>query len=239
MDYAELPLPPELEDWVAALWTASITFDARDWTEFEAVPDGCIELIRRAGGSSFWRREQPELFATGLATTTAKLRLSAGSSFVGVKLWPWAWAALGGPACRDFEDDWIPVAGTSPMAVLMNRSPEAIIELLSRTLGETEPPRYARAVLRERTVADIARRAGMPPRQLQRAFARDIGMPPRAYLRLLRFRGALSGVAANETLAETAAEAGYADQAHMAREFRSLAGLPPSVARTRANGPFV
>jgi len=31
-----------------------------------------------------------------------------------------------------------------------------------------------------------------------------------------------------ETLAALAAELGYADQAHMARELRELAGLPPS-----------
>jgi AraC-like DNA-binding protein len=34
--------------------------------------------------------------------------------------------------------------------------------------------------------------------------------------------------AAKDTLAALAAELGYADQAHMARELRELAGLPPS-----------
>jgi AraC-like DNA-binding protein len=34
--------------------------------------------------------------------------------------------------------------------------------------------------------------------------------------------------ASARTLADLAAELGYADQAHMARELRQLAGLPPS-----------
>jgi hypothetical protein len=39
--------------------------------------------------------------------------------------------------------------------------------------------------------------------------------------------------------ADTAAASGYADQAHMTREFRALGGLSPGTARRRAAGPFV
>jgi AraC-like DNA-binding protein len=65
-------------------------------------------------------------------------------------------------------------------------------------------------------------------------------MAPRSYLRLLRYRAAVSGIQSPEAaLADTAAASGYADQAHMTREFQSLAGLPPGRARHRARGPFV
>jgi AraC-like DNA-binding protein len=224
---------------VAALWTASVPAEGPVWVEQEAVPDGCIELIVRERGRSLWRREQPGLFATGLATTTAKLRLGAGSSFTGLKLWPWTWQTLGGQPCRTFTDDWIAIDPASPLGALIKGSPETIVARLTSLLGGTPVSPLGAALLEETSVAAVARRANLSHRQLQRLFARDIGMPPRSYLRLLRFRAALSAMRDHPNLADAAAAEGYADQAHMAREFRSFAGLAPSAAKARATGPFV
>ena len=239
MRYAELPLPPALRVHVAAVWTAEVPLGGPAWFEQEAVPDGCVELIRRSAGRSIWRREQPALFATGLATTTAKLRLAAGSRFTGVKLWPWTWQALGGIPCAQFMDCWIAVKPGSSLAALVEGAPEEMCARLGARLNDAKPPGIGEALLRQVTVAAVADHAGVSPRTLQRLFARDFGMPPRTYLRLLRLRGALAGVQAHSTLAEAAAFEGYADQAHMAREFRSLTGLSPGAAKARARGPFV
>ena len=64
----------------------------------------------------------------------------------------------------------------------------------------------------------------MSPRTLQRWFARHVGLPPRRYLRLLRFHKAFEQVPDQPSLADHAAAQGYADQAHMARDFRAMAG---------------
>jgi transcriptional regulator GlxA family with amidase domain len=64
-------------------------------------------------------------------------------------------------------------------------------------------------------------------------------MPPRRYLRLLRFQKAFEGVAGETPLAAHAAEHGFADQAHMARTFREMAGVPARQARRSARGPFL
>lgn len=234
MRYAELPLPPELTSLVAAVWTMAV--DGEDeWMDYEAVPDGCIELIRRHSGRSVWREEQPPLFATGLALSPARLSFSPDASFTGIKLWPWAWHALGGAPCPGFADGWIEISEGSPLAALLDGDPVA--NLLAANL---QPNPLGAAILASASVAEIATRSGLPHRQLQRVFTRDLGMPPRAYLRLLRFRGAMIEVQASAApLADAAAGQGYADQAHMAREFRSLAGVPPREARARARGPFL
>ena len=80
---------------------------------------------------------------------------------------------------------------------------------------------------------------GMSPRTLQRWFARHVDLPPRAYLRLLRFQKAFEQVPGADSLADHAAAQGFADQAHMAREFRELAGVPAKQARRTAKGPFL
>jgi AraC-like DNA-binding protein len=240
VDYTELPLPPELDGLVAAVWTARVPLDAGEWVAHEAVPDGCIELIRRHAGRSCWRSEQPALFAAGLATTTARLQLGAGAHFTGVKLWPWAWHALGGAPCPSFADGWIAVDPADLPGALLTGGDAGLIDRLMTAFADAPGSELGAAILASASAGEIARRAGLAPRQLQRRFAAELGMPPRSYLRLLRFRGALMDIQQRpEGLADTAAAQGYADQAHMTREFRALAGLPPGAARTRAKGPFL
>ncbi|WP_342251008.1 AraC family transcriptional regulator [Sphingomonas sp. OTU376] len=235
MDYAELPLPPALDGLVASVWTLAASQPG--WVEHEATPDGCIELIHRYAGRSTWRRDQPGYFATGLSPHPIRFGFSGDARFTAIKLWPWAWHTLGGAPCPGFADDWIALAPGSTLAALLEGDPVAN---LARALAGTTPPPLARAILASRGVGEITARTGLPPRQLQRIFARELGMAPRTYLRLLRFRAALRDVQqAGDNLADTAAARGYADQAHMARDFRELAGVPPSGARTRARGPFL
>lgn len=57
--------------------------------------------------------------------------------------------------------------------------------------------------------------------------ARDaFGYGPSVLRRVLRFRMALRLAARGTPFATVAARAGYADQAHLAREVRALAGVP-------------
>ncbi|WP_423604283.1 helix-turn-helix domain-containing protein [Sphingomonas sp. MS122] len=236
MHYAETPPPPELDGLVEAVWTLDV--GASDWVDHQAVPDGCIELIRRHSGRSVWRREQPELFVTGLALRPAVLRFSGDARFTGIRLWPWAWHALGGERCSEFADDWRLVRGDSPLATLLAGDGDPMPRL-GAAFREAAPPPLA-AIRHATSVTGLARFTGLSERQLQRICARETGMAPRSYLRLLRFRTAVAGVQhAGALLAETAAASGYADQAHMTREFKSLGGLPPARARKHAKGPFI
>jgi AraC-like DNA-binding protein len=83
-------------------------------------------------------------------------------------------------------------------------------------------------------VPELAREAGWSSRQLANRFRAEVGLTPKAAARVVRFdrarrllqrrvsaRGPLE-------LAVLAAACGYYDQAHLAREFRALAGCPPS-----------
>lgn len=77
--------------------------------------------------------------------------------------------------------------------------------------------------------ARVARQAGVSQRTLQRHFAAT-GLPPPDYWRRLgRARRAANGLLAfpEQPLVELAADHGYADQAHMTREFVRWFGLSP------------
>jgi AraC-like DNA-binding protein len=81
---------------------------------------------------------------------------------------------------------------------------------------------------------ELARRVGWSPRYLQRRLLTETGLTPKTAARVTRFdraRRTLQRQATGPgewTLARLAAECGYYDQAHLAREFRELAGCPPS-----------
>ena len=68
-----------------------------------------------------------------------------------------------------------------------------------------------------------------------------VGYGPVLLRRVLRFRRVVSRIDAGgalDDLAGLAAEAGYADQAHLTRESSDLAGLPPAaLTRDRQRGP--
>jgi AraC family transcriptional regulator len=74
--------------------------------------------------------------------------------------------------------------------------------------------------------------AGLSPHHFARAFQQSMGMPPHRYL--LRRRVEHVEQMLRETqlpLSQIALAAGFADQSHLARHFRRLTGMPPSLAR--------
>ncbi|WP_234327525.1 AraC family transcriptional regulator [Streptomyces sp. NRRL WC-3742] len=93
-------------------------------------------------------------------------------------------------------------------------------------------------------VAELARETGWSARHLLERFRRETGLTPKAAARVIRFdraRRLLAAGSPRPLLAELAADCGYFDQAHLAREFRSLAGAAPSAwlaAETYGSGEF-
>ena len=98
------------------------------------------------------------------------------------------------------------------------RAPGAVAaasELLADRL--TDPP----------SLDDLALATGMSPFALLRAFRAQTGLPPHAYLNQLRVRRARRMLDDGLAPAVVAAEAGFADQAHLTRHFKRVVGVPP------------
>jgi AraC-like DNA-binding protein len=239
MDYAEIPAPAELRHLAKAAWTLSVGGTVSDSVDHVATSDGCIEIIRRLKGRSSWGGNQPLVFVAGLTTHPAVLRLSAASEFIGLRLWPWAWNAIGRMSSHELVDRWADLATAAPGFTMPDNAPDALAAIDPQLLDPASVP-LIEAVLGATSVSEIAERSGRSHRYLQRWFERHVGVPPRIYLRLLRFSNAFDQLPKFDgSLARHAADHGFADQSHMAREFRSMSGLPAGEAKKKAIGPFL
>ena len=79
-------------------------------------------------------------------------------------------------------------------------------------------------------IADIASDIGWSRKHLTRRFHNEIGVPPKTLARMLRFHRAcvLARTDGTGGWATIAADAGYSDQAHLARDFRIFSGETPT-----------
>ena len=187
-----------------------------------------------------YREARPPRAPTLAGPDTRARPAGAGGPAVGVRLRPGAAATLGpcGAALRDEH----PSAGAAW---------GADGDRLERELGEAVPGDRARLLLRAvaaraeeapptdaavallasggTTVADVARTIGTGERRLRRRFAEHVGYGPKTLDRVLRLQRLLTlAITTDDDLAGLAFAAGYADQAHMARETRALADATPS-----------
>jgi AraC-like DNA-binding protein len=90
-------------------------------------------------------------------------------------------------------------------------------------------------------VGDIAREVGWSKRHLGERFRNEYGVTVKEASRIVRFHRSRLLLQRDPecTIADVAASTGYADQAHMAREWRALAGCSPSVWLGTEELPFI
>lgn len=114
---------------------------------------------------------------------------------------------------------------------LRSRQPQAEADLLRTTelvRWVREQPEIARA-------EELASRAGLSLRSLQRLFDRYLGVGPKWVIRRTRAQNAAERVALGEKVdwAELARELGYYDQAHLIRDFKAQVGFTPAAYQAR------
>jgi AraC-like DNA-binding protein len=145
---------------------------------------------------------------------------------------------LGLPADR-LRDVRVPLADIWPAAdaraardlVARSEQPgEGLEALAARRLEAVDPDRALAAAVPAlaagRDVGSIASALGITARQLHRRSLAAFGYGPKLLARVLRMHRALHLTRSGLAPAAAAADAGYADQAHLARDVKALAGVP-------------
>jgi len=95
-------------------------------------------------------------------------------------------------------------------------------------------------VATDRTVVrvdQVARHLGVSTRTVQRLARRYVGLPPAAVIRRYRLQEAAQRLRLDPSasIAQAAAELGYADHAHLDADFRTVLGVSPSSYRRTAD----
>lgn len=137
-------------------------------------------------------------------------------------LWPRGAAALERAILEAHDDDErVGIAERFLLENLPPLDPDA-----SLAAGIVEQVERDRGLLR---VAQLASRAGLEVRSLERLFRRQVGVPPKWVLQRYRIHEALARLARGEDadFARLAADLGYTDQAHFAKQFKALVGCTP------------
>jgi AraC-like DNA-binding protein len=239
-----LPPPPELAEFVLYLWRREFPAD-RAVTVQPTLPDGCFDLLTVDGGLPY---------LMGPETVRADHLVQGGTTIAGVRLRPGVGARLFGSLASRLVDGGVFLHELGRVSRATWRPPFTIAPAPAthRTLIEALLPRIAGAapndgvafgvdwLARHRTgsVDALCARLGWSPREVRRRFTAALGFGPKVMQRMLRFQRALAyarHAAMPEVLSRIAAATGYADQAHMTREFRALTGTTPA---SLLGGPF-
>jgi AraC-like DNA-binding protein len=197
------------------------------------LPDGCLDLMWVGG----------ELVVAGPDTTAQPSGLAPGTEIAAVRFRPGVAPAVLGLPADELRDRRVPVAelwGPAAARALAGRvggAPDriAVLEAAVRDRLAGAPPvdpvspAVVVALSARRPVGEIAGLVGLSPRQLHRRCLVAFGYGAKTLDRVLRLQRLLA-LARGPTLglAELAAAAGYADQAHLAHETRALAASTPS-----------
>jgi len=77
------------------------------------------------------------------------------------------------------------------------------------------------------SLREIADAAGMSQYHFLRTFKASMGLPPHAYIIRLRVKKAKQAIESGASIVDAAALAGFSDQSHLTRHFKSFYGLTP------------
>jgi AraC-like DNA-binding protein len=231
---------PRLAEHVQSFWTLRVEAPP---ARLRVIPDGHVDLV--------FDVLEGKAYLAGPRDTPLEVVHERPTELFGVTLMPGAATATLGISAAALSLDWSPLESVvGPWASVLGQRLRAASTPLLR-LGVIEAfllgrlsrldPRVTRALCAivdakgQVGVAALGHDARSSSRNLTRLFHEWVGLSPKRFARIVRVQAALRRLAEHPPpdLARLASELGFADQAHMTRELRALAGAAPrSLAET-------
>jgi AraC-like DNA-binding protein len=244
--YTEYAPPPDFRAVIACTWVART---GAGNAPSPIVPDACSDLVivgeaapHVAGPAT---KTQHVLVPAGTLVVGIRFRPGATRAVFGcdaneLRDADPELAVVCGSAARALDDSLRRAGDADDPSDALRSALDAWARarIVPRIDRDADALRAARRLVTDRTatVCDVARDFGWSERRLHREITATCGYGPKTLQRIARLQRALrtsrAGVATRPpslapTLSRLALDAGYADQAHMTREFRDLTGFTP------------
>ncbi len=241
---ARLLAPPaRLAPWIEHFWiqSANEQFQQQSW---RIVPDASAHIIF-AVESPVGSKERTRCGVVGSRSAYVDIDESRRLLTIGARLRPGALPLLTRSHSHVFTDrafgaeDVFGRAGRALADRMSLSTPDLALDHLQSFLAErlttSEPDvRLGPAFRAARSVASLAEATGVSLRGIWNSTTEKTGLGPKRLLRIIRLHRALRRAAIpGAKWSEIAYASGYADQAHMVREFVSLLGETPNGWRNR------
>lgn len=243
--------PPEaLRDTIKCFWYDNRQFGDQEST-FQVEPDGYAEIIFYFGSlhhisQSGGLQPLPSPFLMGLLNQPAIFQTKGRLEIIGVRCFPWtvfdllALPPSGRNGVHVFVHPIAQLQATLDPLMVSGRIHEVIAELENYLLNTRSQVAVdsmlakAGAAIREANgtipVSHVAMAAHATVRTLERKFKRSSGFTVKDVSGLIRFEQVRNQLwnHPESNLAGLAHELGYADQAHLSREFKRYSGTTPA-----------
>ena len=246
--FHRLPAPADVTELVAWFWIPEWDIEPGRSSRQEIVAYPALNLVVDAEG----------VVLSGATTRVSHRDLRGRGWAVGALLRPAAVAALiDDPVSLVDGERALDVPGVAElhaavvaaMAAREGRRERAVEGfsrwLVARVGAVEEPARQANALMEvlmgehaALTPEEAATRLAVSVRTLQRMTHRHVGLSPATMIRRRRLQEAAQRVREQPDvdLASIAAELGYADHAHLTRDFRAVLGIAPRAYRSEVSG---
>jgi AraC-like DNA-binding protein len=236
------PPPDDLADVVLQFWSGRWDLRGQAPHITELLGDPCVNVVFEDGGPHAGSR------VVGVWTTLWRRRLDGLGRVRGAKLRAGAVRAFVSAPAHELTDRILPLAELfGPVASLEHEVLDpaddgagfAAFTAWLRAIRRPADPDVGLAVaIAERiagdltitTVERLAAIAGLGPRALEQLFREYVGASPKWAIRRNRLQEVAARIDRDDgpSLARLAAELGYSDQAHLARDVRNEVGASPS-----------
>jgi AraC-like DNA-binding protein len=243
----------ELSDYIRFFWMLDVTVDSSTPFVHRALPDNCLELIFYCRGKfsiMSSRGDEGHTFRSGVfghAQEFRQFRTYNDFTLFGVYLYPYSFKTFFNlPAHEltnqivDIETLWGAEGINLEEKIILAENNAIRVSIFSdfliqrlRKIPNHETP-FITAINkivnhnRIQSIPTLADDCNLSRRQFERKFREFSGFSPKDFLRLVRFRSAVSeSTSRNKSLVQIANDCGYYDQSHFTREFKNFSGYTP------------
>ena len=220
--YTEAPPPAALAALVHCFWEMRTVTELTDDFTLHAMPDACVNLL-------FDQHDTRIAGVTQLHTAHTTLNLGRSFCYAGIQFFPGVWR--GDPEATVDHYVGEPYDGTLPLVEVSSAAAEFDFDGKATVFGEFVEALLDMGVVAANpvtaailtnldeihSVGDMARAAGLSPRQLQRTLLATTGFTPHDLLKVLRIQHSFR----RDYLLS------FADQSHFTHSFKKLTGYTP------------